>query len=632
MVNKAQAGRIFQITNTSSNPFISALLPVISGTLENVLLFPHLNRLYDEVSRKGDERPFLDKALEVLNISYDISGQDMLRIPSSGPVVVVSNHPFGVAEGLVLARALCSVRSDVKVMANHFLRHIPDIRDLIIFVDPYGRKGSVARNLRPLKETVRWLGKGGMVAVFPAGEVSHFHIQSRAITDPQWSSTVAGLIRKTGASVLPVFFDGSNSVMFQIFGFLHPRMRTMMLPRELLNKGEKTMRVKIGNLIGPQKLNAFQTDEELTNYLRLRTYALENRARGKNSGWIRFFKKVQPDRRSPLAEPRSASALEEEIIGLRKNHLLLENGEYSVICAHGGLLDHALGEIGRLRETTFREIGEGTGRTLDLDRFDEYYLHLFVWNREKRELVGAYRLGKTDEILQRLGKGGLYTSTLFHYDASLLTELGPALELGRSFVRREYQKSYLPLLLLWKGIGQFVCKNPQYRILFGPVSITSDYQSFSRQLMVTFLKVNHCIPELARSVRAKRPLRMKPPKIGSQEAFKVIRDIEDVSDLIADIENSRIGIPILLRQYLKLGGRLVAFSVDPEFNSAVDGLMLVDLTMTDTRILERYMGREGVETFLEVHRQERISADMGSCINSQGIRSKGTGKAKRVAS
>ncbi|HYA26568.1 MAG TPA: hypothetical protein VEE82_01085, partial [Thermodesulfovibrionales bacterium] len=158
MVNKAQAGRIFQITNTSSNPFISALLPVISGTLENVLLFPHLNRLYDEVSRKGDERPFLDKALEVLNISYDISGQDMLRIPSSGPVVVVSNHPFGVAEGLVLARALCSVRSDVKVMANHFLRHIPDIRDLIIFVDPYGRKGSVARNLRPLKETVRWLG------------------------------------------------------------------------------------------------------------------------------------------------------------------------------------------------------------------------------------------------------------------------------------------------------------------------------------------------------------------------------------------------------------------------------------------------------------------------------------------
>lgn len=606
MVNKGPSDRIFQITNTTKNPFISALFPVLSATLENVLLFPHLNRLYDEVSRKKDDRHFLEKALDALNICYDISEQDLSRIPSSGPVVVVSNHPFGVAEGLVLASILRSVRSDVKLMANYLLRHIPDIRDLIIFVDPYERKEAVARNLRPLKETVRWLGKGGMVAVFPAGEVSHFNIQSREITDPQWSSTVAGLIRKTGASVLPVFFEGFNSVLFQIFGLVHPRMRTVMLPRELLNKGKKTIRAKIGNLIGSQKLNAFRNDEELTRYLRLRTYVLGNRAGTKKCGAIPFFKKVQMDRRRPVAAPRADSALNEEISGLPKDHLLLENEEYSVIHAHGSLLHHALGEIGRLREITFREIGEGTGRSLDLDRFDAYYTHLIVWNRVKRELVGAYRLGKTDEILQRFGKKGLYTNTLFHYNASLLTQWGPALELGRSFVRREYQRSYSPLLLLWKGIGQFICRNPRYKILFGPVSISNDYHSFSRQLMVTFLKVNHCVPELARSVRAKRPLRVKPPRIGSQDAVKVIRDIEDVSDLIADIENTKIGIPILLRQYLKLGGRLIDFSLDRRFNSALDGLMLVDLTKTDTRILERYMGREGVRAFLEVHRQKHV--------------------------
>ncbi len=606
MVNKGQADRIFQITNTSRNPFLSALFPIVSGPLENVLLFPHLNRLYNEVSRKKDERHFLEKTMETLNISYDISEQDVLRIPAFGPVVVVSNHPFGVAEGLVLACILRTVRSDVKLMANYLLRRIPDIQDLIISIDPYERKGAVARNVRPLKETVRWLMNGGMVVVFPAGEVSHFHIQTREITDPQWSSTVARLIRKTGASVLPVFFDGFNSALFQIFGLIHARMRTAMLPRELLNKGKKTMCVKIGNLIGPQKLKVFRNDEEVTSYLRLRTYVLENRNQKKNSAGIPFFKKVQMDTLSPIAAPRSSNALAEEITGLPKDHLLLENEEYAVIHAHGRLLRHTLEEIGRLRETTFREIGEGTGRSLDLDRFDAHYTHLFVWNREKREMVGAYRLGKTDEILKRLGKRGLYTSTLFHYDTALLAKLGPALELGRSFVRREYQRRYLPLLLLWKGIGQFVCRNPQYKILFGPVSITNDYHSFSRQLLVTFLKVNHWIPELACSVKAKRPLRMKPPKIGSQDPVKVIRDIEDISDVIAEIENAKIGIPVLLRQYLKLGGRLIDFSVDPSFNSALDGLMLVDLTRTDTKVLERYMGREGVRAFLEVHRQQRI--------------------------
>jgi len=286
------------------------------------------------------------------------------------------------------------------------------------------------------------------------------------------------------------------------------------------------------------------------------------------------------------------------VASLSADALLAANGDLEVYCASAEAIPHLLQEIGRLRELTFRDTGEGTGKSSDLDLYDSYYLHLFVWNRARDEVVGAYRLGLADEILRRYDKKGLYTFSLFRYRQRLLHRINPALELGRSFVRPEYQRSFSPLLLLWKGIGTFVARHPRYRILFGPVSISNEYHSLSQQLMVAFLRDNSYQAGLARLVRPRRPFRngRRRPE------YAHIRDIEALSELIAQIEGDAKGAPILLKQYLKLGGRLLGFNVDRQFSDVVDGLIMVDLLETDPKVLQRYMGREQAEQFLAWHR------------------------------
>jgi putative hemolysin len=233
-----------------------------------------------------------------------------------------------------------------------------------------------------------------------------------------------------------------------------------------------------------------------------------------------------------------------------------------------------------------------------LDTFDDHYWHLFLWHRAAQQVVGAYRLGPSDEIVASVGVRGLYTWQLFAWKPSFLERIGPALELGRSFVRREYQRTYAPLLLLWRGIGQFLVANPRYKVLFGPVSISTDYGTASRQLMVRFLRAYRQSPELAPMVRARNPFRTRPFPVAQELVKESAWDIEELSALVSDIDFDRKGVPVLLKQYLRLGGELVAFNVDRNFANTLDGLIVVDLRKTDRRLLVRYLGEEGAATFL----------------------------------
>ena len=596
-------GRLLTVRSILKDRLPPGLIPFIEAPLEHFLSFDRLNEAYAKISNDQDVGHFLERVVKMLNIRYEITEQDLDRIPRNGPVIVVSNHPFGGAEGIILARLLRSVRSDVKVMANYLLGCIRELHDMLIFVDPYQREDSPAKNLRPVKEAIEWVKGGGMLGVFPAGEVSHIQPQTRDIADPRWHEGIGGVIQKSGATVLPVFFGGCNSALFQILGLAHPRVRTVLLPRELFNKGMKKIPVRVGTPIHSRKLETFGTRGEMMRYLRFRTYMLKNRNSRKTTDDNGLHgQNSRAQRMKPILPPQHKTLLEHEICCFQADRILLESGDYIVFHEEGQHIPCLLQEIGRLRETTFRLAGEGTGKSVDLDCFDPYYTHLFVWNRVKKELVGAYRLGKTDEILKRFGKKGLYTSTLFHYKTALLARMGPALELGRSFVRSEYQRTYAPLLLLWRGIGEVVRSNPRYKTLFGPVSISKDYHSLSRQLMVTFLRVNNFLPDLARLVRPRRPFR-----IGRVDGWDgkivgaVMKDLDDISGFISDIESDDRDIPVLLRQYLKLGGKLIDFSRDEKFSDVLDGLMLADLTKTERRILERYMGREGARTFLAYH-------------------------------
>lgn len=596
--------KIINLRDFFKNPLQRKVFSIIGGAVEKALAIDRINQLYYAVATLDDDRHFLDRVLDVMNIETKVSESDLQRIPKNGSLVVVANHPFGGIEGIILGALLRSVRPDVKLMANFLLKAIPDLHDSLIFVDPFDRDESAKINLKPIKESIRWLKEGGVLGVFPAGEVSHIDLRRGGIRDPEWSPTIARLIRLTESPALPVFFRGSNSLIFQILGMVHPRFRTGMLPRELLNKRNKTIEVRIGNLIPFKRLSEFDDDKAMMDYLRMRTYHLRRR---KEEPKPIFRKAIFPIRmvkpeQVEVAPPVDSALLKTDIAKLPPSQLLVESGDFQVFFAEAEQIPNILREIGRLRELTFRGVGEGTGQAIDLDRFDDYYIHVFVWNKSKSEIVGAYRLGKSDEIVRRLGIKGLYTSTLFRYRKQLLQKIGPALEMGRSFVRPEYQKNFSPLMLLWKGIALYIADHPQYKILFGPVSVNNDYQSSSRQLLISFLKMNNFEPELAKLVKARKPPLTNPFhawQLRRQQA--VVNDLDEIDALISDLETDLKGVPILLRQYLRLGGRLLGFNIDPSFGYCLDGLILVDLTETDQSLLVKYMGREKAQRFLAFH-------------------------------
>jgi putative hemolysin len=602
MTDDSRSADVFRLTVSAHAPLPQRLAGALAiPVMDRLLGLKRCREIYGTICDQPPET-FADAALAALGVKCDIESAELAKIPTQGPLVVVANHPYGAIEGLMIINLLRRVRPDIKVMANYLLQRIPQLVDQVIAVDPFGASQSARRNIGPLRDSLRWLKQGGVLVVFPAGEVSHFKPSHRAVADPTWSNTLGRIVRRSGAGVLPIFFPGCNGLKFQLAGMLHPRLRTALLARELLNKRGRSLPARIGALIPARQLSRMGSDQVVVDYLRLRTYMLGCTPPSQPSGPV-AEEKTKEDAEPPLAviAPQDNNLLAAEVARLDGSGLLAENKTLQVWQAEAAQIPYLLLEIGRLREVTFRAIGEGTGRPFDLDRFDQHYLHIFLWHKQRQEVVGAYRLGRCDRILQQQGKAGLYTSTLFKYRSKLFERLGPALELGRSFVRPEYQRSYTPLLLLWKGIGAFVVAHPQYRTLFGPVSISRDYSDLSRRLIAGSLRETLMAPKLAGLVKPRVALDRRPVRVkgcAADLAHTFCSNIDQVGAMVADIDVEQKGIPVLLRHYLNLGGKLLAFNVDREFSDVLDGLILVDLTETERKTLERYFGKEGTEAFL----------------------------------
>lgn len=580
------------------------LFSILKPPIERAFSVSALNDVYRGIRRRVPEQPFFDAALAEVGVAYEVSEEDLKRIPAEGPVVVVANHPFGGLEGLVLGSLISSVRSDVKLLGNYLLHSIPEIRPHLISVDPFGGKDSLKANVGPLKESMRLLRSGGALVTFPSGEVSSLKLSQRKVTDPVWSSHTAALVRKTNASVLPIFFEGRNSAFFQLMGLVHPRLRTVLLVHELFRRRGSTLNLQVGNPISGRRLKGM-TNEEMTEYMRMNTYFLKHRSSSNKKQVALRFPTIKSVPQEPVIEPIDKAVLQAELLDLPSSRKLVSEKEFEVYYAESFQIPNMLKEIGRLRELTFREVNEGTGSSLDVDRFDETYTHLFLWNKEAQELVGAYRIGHLDTILEKSGKSGLYTNTLFKFKSGFLEQLGSALELGRSFIRSEYQRKYGCLTLLWKGIGSYLSEHPEYHVLFGPVSISRDYHAVSKSLMVQFLKERNRFQDLARLVKPRNPLRRnRISGVEQGDLSKSLRSIDDVSALISEIEHDGKSIPVLLRHYLKLNAQLLSFNVDKGFSDVLDGLVLVDLKETDPRMVKRYMG---VEAYFQYAKRHQIA-------------------------
>lgn len=592
--------KLIQLNHRFKHPVPRLVAALASLPIERLLAIHEINDIYANLLDSGARGTPFNTILRLLNIDYLITSEDLAKIPDHGPLVVVANHPFGGIEGIILGDLLQRIRPDTKILGNHLLEKIAPIRDSLIPVDPFGLKHAVRSNAKLFRTGLRWLKAGNSLITFPAGEVSHYCHGKRCITDPPWSPHVAALVRMSGARVLPVFFPGRNSVLFNLMGLFHPRLRTMMLPRELVAKKTSRVSLFVGRGIPPQRIKNFNGNHALIRWLRFNTYILANRVE-RNDRSVFFPKKQHKKEKAlqALTQPVPKALLAAEAANIPESNRLVSHKQMAVFVAEGQQIPHLLREIGRLREKTFREVGEGTGRSMDVDLFDSYYRHLILWNAERSEVVGAYRMGDTREILTRFGRKGLYTHSLFRFKTGLFRYLADSLEMGRSFIRSEYQKQSNCLALLWKGIGAYLVRHPEYRILFGPVSISNSYHRVSKRIMIQFLKRCCTSSELTAYVRPRCPIsRFSRHNLKDMDTTHPTESIDDVSMLVSEIEDDGKRVPVLIKHYLKLNGQFIAFNIDRDFSDAIDGLVVVDLIQTDPKILQQFMGKAGYASYI----------------------------------
>jgi len=557
-------------------PQSRAALTVARPLLDVVLALKTLRKIYLE-AKALDTGSFAVRALRALEVTSDLEPIEMAHIRTKGPVIVAANHPHGALDGLVLAAAVQGVRTDVRLLANRLLARVPELHDLCFFVDPFGGRGAGARSLTGLREAIDWLRGGHALIVFPAGEVAHTRGPRKARIDSMWLDTFARLAVITNADVVPAFVAGSNSALFYAAGKLHRRLRTALLPRELARSHGRRVAVRFAPPIDHARSAA-----DAVRHIVSTTRSAVDRLGAGVDGTVKALPARFPD-----------VEIAAEVAGLPPDACLIETVRFAVYHATASLIPRTLDEIGRLREVTYRAVGEGTGRERDLDRFDQYYAHLFVWDRQAGRLVGAYRIGDVDRIVHDRGVSGLYTRQLFQYDEQFVHSLGPALELGRSWIRAEYQRHSNALLMLWRGIGKYLVERSTARVLFGPVSISARYSDAAHTLLRAFLAQNHRHQALADLVQATQSTVARPAPDAIETAkVAVPRTVDDADALIGRLESDGKGMPVLLRQYLKLNARLLGFNVDPDFGDALDALMMVDLVDVDHAVLTRYLGTD----------------------------------------
>jgi putative hemolysin len=560
-------------------------MPGLAALLMEVMKINHVNELFASAQPKqGTE--FIDAILAGCGVEIEFDERELKNIPKEGGFIAIANHPYGGIEGLVLLRILLTVRPDAKLMANFLLKKIPNLSDFFIAVNPF-ENIEHSSSISGLKNTLELLNQGTPIGIFPAGEVSTFKIESQQVTDRLWHPVVGKIIAKAKVPVIPIYFHGNNGLLFNLLSMIHPALRTAKLPSELFNKQGHVIKLRIGKPINVVDYPQYNTATKLLSFLRARTYALgtglEEEKKLFNPRNLFKIKKLP----EALVPEISSPVLEKEIEPLRENYRVWQEKNYEVFIVPPSTIPNVIREIGRLREITFREIGEGTNKSIDLDEYDIYYHHLFIWDTDAKLIVGAYRIGMGDEIFYSQGKDGFYLNELFKIKDQLMPVLKKSIELGRSFIRKEYQQKPLPLFLLWKGIFKFLIDNPRYRYLIGPVSISNSFSKFSKSLIVDYINRNHFDHEMAQWVKPRKKFKVDFSKIDTdvlmagEDSFKIL------DDLISEVETRSMKVPVLLRQYIALNANIICFNIDPKFADCLDGFLVLDFQKVPAEMLEK---------------------------------------------
>lgn len=520
---------------------------------------------------------FAAGVLKEVGVKWELPEEQLARIPAEGAFITVSNHHYGSIDGLILAATVGAVRPDLKILTTFMLTMIPGLKDTFIPVDNFA--SGATRSISGLRKALSHMAEGGPLALFPAGEVATWQRgknrtslkRGRVVEDIPWAENISKLIQRSGLPVVPIFFDGGNSKAFHILGRIHPRLRTIRLVHEMFNKPGQTVKVRIGAPIPAAEIAKMEIPV-LGRYLRNRVYALEYQCAEPVKAASSAL------RQEPLVEAVPRERICAELDAL-KDRILFRAGDYCAYMIRSQEAPDTMRELYRLREETFRAVGEGTGLALDTDRYDEMYSQLILWNDAAKEIIGAYRVGYCDDLMKaEPGYGGIYTATLFKYAPEAAKILSQSMELGRSFVVPKYQKEVQPLKMLLAGLSVAAERHPGTAYCVGPVSISNDVPPFLRSLTVHFLLRDYKFKD-ASIVQPTCPFRPDFLRVNPDQLLESIApgDIDAFDRLIAALSDGQFRLPVLVRKYFSCQARICCFNVDPLFSYSLDGLIFLRL-------------------------------------------------------
>lgn len=574
--------------------------------LMKVLKISTLNKIYDH-NKHLEDVAFLNGILDEMEIKFEIPEEDLKRLPKEGPYITISNHPLGGIDGILLLKLMLEREPNFKIIANFLLHRIIPMKKYIMPVNPFENHKDAKSSVIGIKETLRHLSDGKPLGIFPAGEVSTYK-DGKLVVDKPWEEGALKLIRKAKVPVVPIYFHAKNSKLFYWLSKIDDTLRTAKLPSELLTQKDRVIKVRIGKPISVNEQNEIESFEEYSEFLRKKTYMLANPFEKEHKLLDTSNLKITKAPKKIVTAANEAKMID-EVQALRdSDSRFLQSKNYEVFFAGAKSIPNILHEIGRLREITFREVGEGTNESIDLDEYDQYYHHMFLWDDETKKIAGAYRMGLGSEIYPKYGIEGFYLTDLFRFEPELHDMMHKSIEMGRAFITREYQQKPMPLFLLWKGIIHTTLRHPEHKYLVGGVSISNQFSDFSKSLMIEFMKSNYYDPYIAQYIHPKKAYKVKLKDADKDFIFdEAESDLNKFDKIIDELEPGNLRLPVLIKKYIKQNARVVAFNVDPLFNNAVDGLMYIRIADIPESTMKPVIEEFQIELERKLSEKEDIS-------------------------
>ena len=574
-IGLVSAKEVAKVINVDKYGFIGTFFGWI---LMKLLKISTINKVYNRNKHLRDLE-FLNGILDEFQIKFEIPEEDLKRLPKDGAYITISNHPLGGIDGILLLKLMLEQRSDFKIIANFLLHRIAPLKPYIMPVNPFEERKDIKSSITGFKNSILHLREGKPLGIFPAGEVSTYR-DGKLVVDKPWEEAAMKLVQKAEVPVVPIYFHAKNSRLFYKLSKISDTFRTAKLPSEVLTQKRRVIKVRIGRPISVKDQQEHEKLTDFSEFLRRKTYMLSNAFEDKPKMLDNFSSTLKtPKIPKKIVTPINTEVMIKEIETLKESdYRLLKSKNYEVYLAPASKLPNIIKEIGRLREITFREVGEGTNEAIDLDKFDTYYHHMFLWDDEAKIIAGAYRMGLGSKIFEKYGIDGFYLQDLFRFEPELYKMMSQSIEMGRAFIIKDYQQKPMPLFLLWKGIVHTTLRFPEHKFLIGGVSISNQFSNFSKSLMIEFMKSHYYDPYIAQYVHPKKEFKVKLKDADKDFVFDATEaDLNKFDRIIDEIEPGALRLPILLKKYIKQNAKLVAFNVDPLFNNAVDGLMYIKI-------------------------------------------------------